>query len=154
MTEHDKLREAIKARIKICTVTGCWVWQRSTQKGYGALQWDGRLQRAHRLAYQAWRGPTGTSDVLHDCDRPACCNPFHLTLGTHADNMRDMARKGRGGARDGRGERNGNNTLTLEKAKAILQDKRSSRVLAPIYGVHPTTIQQLRAGKTWPEAHQ
>ena len=32
--------------------------------------------------------------VLHRCNMGACVNPDHLYLGTHQDNMRDMARSG------------------------------------------------------------
>jgi hypothetical protein len=32
--------------------------------------------------------------VLHSCDEPACCNPRHLRIGTHRDNLEDARARG------------------------------------------------------------
>lgn len=73
-----------------------WVGARNA-KGRGRFKVGGRMEYAHRIA---WRlaGHEITEErphVLHHCDNPPCCNDRHLWDGTHADNMRDMARKGR-----------------------------------------------------------
>lgn len=77
---------------------GCWVWQRYRDPcGYGRFGMVGTPHvLAHRLAYEAFVGaiPEGLH-VCHRCDNPACCNPEHLFLGTHHDNMQDRSRKGR-----------------------------------------------------------
>lgn len=60
--------------------------------------------QAHRVAWEMAHGPIPLGlEVLHRCDRPWCVRPDHLNLGTHQDNMHDMARKGRSTASDGRG---------------------------------------------------
>ena len=75
---------------------GCWLWHESGAQGYGTLGFYGKKWLAHRLAWAAYKGtiPKGLH-VLHKCDVRQCCNPDHLSLGTHQENMADMMRKGR-----------------------------------------------------------
>lgn len=73
-------------------VDGCWPWTATrTPQNYG--QFDKR--GSHRVAFELTNGaiPAGLY-VLHSCDNPPCCNPAHLSLGTHADNLREAAERG------------------------------------------------------------
>lgn len=53
------------------------------------------MVKANRQAYRIAFGDPGELHVLHHCDNPSCCNPSHLFLGTHQDNMKDMVAKQR-----------------------------------------------------------
>lgn len=78
--------------------TGCWLWDLDVSgDGYGRFNYRSQSVAAHRLAWSAVNGdiPPGMV-VRHDCDQPLCVNPDHLRIGTHADNMADRAKRGRG----------------------------------------------------------
>lgn len=78
----------------------CLLWTGSFfPNGYGQVteKADGRWTSlgVHRVVYRETIGNVDGWMVLHTCDVRGCCNPDHLFLGTHQDNMDDMVLKGR-----------------------------------------------------------
>ena len=136
--------------------TGCLEWQTNlggSKRAYGHImvgsRKTGRYYRyAHRIVWESVHGPLKEGQcVLHRCDNPRCVNPDHLFVGTQADNMKDMAVKGRGGAP--RGEKHLSAKLTEEQAKYVLASGAKSSALAKELGTTYQTIYALRTGITW-----
>lgn len=137
--------------------TGCWEWQRTKDKhGYGGLRANNRWVKAYRFSYERSIGPIPKGmSVLHSCDNPPCVNPDHLFLGTQADNLRDMRRKGRhvSGFSKCIGTRNRSSKLTEEDVREIRRLYRENgmtqRQLATQFGVTKTPITLILNGSTW-----
>ena len=128
----------------------CWLWVAGCfESGYGRFFLDGKLRRAHRVSYELHHGPIGRLHVLHRCDRRACVNPDHLFLGTHDDNMADMARKGRVVNNPLRGAAAPGAKLTDEQALAIKGDPRRQADIAAQYGIHQVLVSRIKTGKAW-----
>lgn len=117
----------------------CWPWTaaRSGQYLYGRLGRDGRVTRAHRVAYELAVGPIPEGmQVMHICDNPPCCNPAHLGLGTNLENHRQKAERGRGGRR---GTRAG--LYPKEEAIALYLEGYSTTQIAVRFGVTSNAVQ-------------
>lgn len=136
-------------KFQIVSESGCYIWTASTKSnGYGEVWHDGRLMRAHRVAFEVANGTIPENIfVCHRCDVPACINPSHLFLGTHTDNMADMARKGRRSRQ--KGEDNARSKLTKADVLGIRSDTRSHRKIAADFGIHHAQVGRIKARKIW-----
>jgi len=82
----------------------CWNWMGyKNEDGYGRVQIKEWAYFAHRVIFNlvnpgiielnAPKSYEETGFLLHTCDNPSCCNPKHLWVGTHAQNMADKVAK-------------------------------------------------------------
>jgi hypothetical protein len=121
---------------------GCLIWQGALNScGYGRISigGHGKCTTAHRAAWEAKRGPIPAGlHVLHHCDVPACINVEHLFLGTHQENMADMASKVRAAKK-----------LTPDIVRKIKSASGSQAAVGAAYGVSQSTVYEIRKGDTW-----
>ncbi len=136
-------------------MSGCHIWTASTNpRGYAQINdGNGRMRRAHRVAYELYVGPVPVGlCVLHRCDNRACVNPLHLFLGTPADNTADMLAKGREAHVGPVGECHGMAKLTWGSVKTIrerLALGERQQTLADEYGVSQSQISAIRNNASW-----
>lgn len=139
----------------------CWNWLGYKNKGgYGRVQINDWQYYAHRVIYNLAfpnviniRAPKETDEkgfLLHTCDNPSCCNPKHLWVGTHRENMEDKVKKNRQ-------KKFPNDTgprckLTMAQANEIREKREngvSARQLAQDYKISLPSIKTLLAGKSY-----
>lgn len=149
---NEQVAQRFWEKVQIGEVDECWKWHACQDKnGYGRVGFQNKLWRAHRVAWVLTFGPIPKGMcVCHKCDNPDCVNPYHLFLGTYADNNADKVAKGRDAYR---GEQNGNSKLTewdvLEIRRLLIETNASQRELAGLFGISSVNIGRIANGKRW-----
>lgn len=131
----------------------CLEWHgASLASGYGFTRvgsrttGDSAVVLTHRAAYYAHFGVDPAEKfVCHRCDNPKCCNPDHLFLACHKENMADMVMKGRSKSPKLTGEQNGRHVLTDKDVLEIRGSNLSCRELAYKFGVGKSQISRIKS---------
>jgi hypothetical protein len=134
----------------------CWPWLGfCNDQGYGRVWINGRGYYAHRVIYQlanpgtirrsSPKNKNAYGFLRHKCDNPVCCNPLHLEIGTHADNMRDKVERGRSKWFDSSIDSPRAKLTAAQVLEIRGQPKESRLKLAAKYGVSIQTIKAVRS---------
>ena len=126
--------------------TGC-----INSQGYGQTRCP-TLKKAvltHRLALELEGVDVKPTDhVLHSCNNRLCCNPNHLRVGTHIENMHDKYKDGT----DHIGEKNPSAKLTEQDVLDIRHLRNQGvirRILAERFNVSTATISDIQSRRSW-----
>lgn len=137
------------------TTVDCEEWTGAfAGSGYGTRWVAGRGHvSAHRYAWELAHGPIPDGlFVLHHCDNKRCVRVEHLFLGTPADNMHDMDRKGRRRVVSTQGEARSDHKLTevqVREIRAMAAGGMSYRRIALRYPVHASTVERIVRRQRW-----
>lgn len=156
MATRKPIADRFWSKVQKSEDDGCWEWTGNKRSGYGRISAGGRYGvdvSAHRVSWEISNGPiTGGLLVCHRCDNRGCVRPDHLFLGTNADNMADMVKKGRS-PRTGRpGEAAPMRKLSQAQVNAIREKSANGtkqKDLVKEYAVSPATICMIISGKRW-----
>ena len=149
MSLRPNVKIRLWSRIRTGPIDQCWPWDGGTVKGYGVLKVDGRTRYAHQLVLEDFGCPSNYT--LHSCDNPRCCNPTHISKGTHQQNMKDMFARNRR-KNTAKGSQIHTCKLTPAKVKrirALAEAGARPRELADRFDVTKPNIRSILRRETW-----
>jgi hypothetical protein len=142
--------------------TPCVLWQGSVDRdGYGRFKrYVGSKRETVRVTRWVMEQASGRKlrpdeFILHACDNPPCFRVDHLSIGSAADNNRDMREKGRGvkpPVHHFKGECHPMAKLTARQVRAIRGHYISGlkqSTIAQMFDISPQTVSKIVNGLLW-----
>jgi hypothetical protein len=151
---NEPVTERFWSKVSKAEADACWPYTANTTKlGYGMFYLDGRNHPAHRVAFLLTHGRWPQPHCLHSCDNPPCCNPTHLSEGTHQENMHQMIERDR--RVSPAGESHPSARLTeddIVEAQQLRDQGWKLSDLGERYGVSLSAIGRALQGRSWTQA--
>lgn len=130
----------------------CLIWPFAERgEGYGAVSFNGKNERAHRVMCILAHGdpPTASHEAAHSCGKGhlGCVNPSHLSWKTRTGNQRDRIVHGT----HNRGTRSAMNVLSEAAVMEIWAQRgvETQVALAARFNVNRSTVRAIHSGKSW-----
>jgi hypothetical protein len=129
----------------------CWLWTgAASPKGYGEINVAGKPRLSHVIAWELEHGPTPPDiEIHHTCHTPACVRESHLVALTHLEHTTATMEQGS----IVHGSQHWNAKLNESQAREIRRlnpiDKTMRCEVAALFGVHPGTIADIVARRSW-----
>ena len=128
---------------------GCWECTShcTNDVGYVKVHNKGKQESGHRYMYRKYYGDIPQGKVVrHKCDNRWCVNPNHLSIGTHADNVKDRVKRNRSAI----GVNNGRSKLKELEVLEIFKDNTTPKMqLARKFNIDPKVVRDIKQRKTW-----
>ena len=151
-----KLKQKILDLIEIDS-KGCWIWKLSKCKPYPygqiTIRHEEKIMRTttHRISYCIWKGDIPENVfVLHTCHEYSCCNPDHLYLGDHKQNMKDMREAGRVSDKTGCKNQNAKlKEIDVVNIRELHAKGLNNTEISIIYGITHQNIHRIVKNISW-----
>ena len=121
-------------------INACWEWKGkpNAKDGRPYITIEGARRPAYVIVLELHTGEhAGGRYALHSCDNRICCNPHHLSWGTHQDNMDDMKER----------DRHGLPRTVIRAIHKLLEGTATHQEIADLYGVSRETITGINNGR-------
>ena len=126
--------------VEMSTPDECWPWKGTVnaKDGRPYITIEGVRRPSYVIVLELFTGEEADKRyALHSCDNRICCNPHHLSWGNHQDNMNEMKER----------DRHGLPKTVVRAILKLLQDGKTHRSIADLYGVSRETITAINNGR-------